>query len=180
MKKAEELDPLSVDRSRGLATTFYWAGQYDLAVGQARRALELAPKDAQTHEVLADIYSRKGLHKEAIAAQQEVFTLSGDKDTAEALGDDFKAFGYERVMRQLDQITLDGLKESAKSGYVSPVSFATAYSKLGDRNQAFAWLDKALAERSPWLTYIKTDPVFDGLHSDPRFAELLRRIGLPP
>ena len=82
-------------------------------------------------------------------------------------------------MRALYQGFLDSLNESAKQGYVSPVSFAVVCAKLGDKDQAFAWLDKAYAERSPWLAYLSSDPDFDNLRSDPRFAALTKRIGLP-
>jgi tetratricopeptide (TPR) repeat protein len=180
MKKAEELDPLSADIGRGLGITYYWAGRYDEAIAQLRKVLELAPQDAQTHEALADVYARKGMQKESIAELQQAFLLAGDKDASEALGQDFASLGFDGVMKHLNQVTLEGHKESAKEGYVSPVAFATSYAKLGERDHAFSWLDKAYDERSPWLTYIKTDPAFDSLHSDPRFADLLRRVGLPP
>lgn len=110
---------------------------------------------------------------------RRAFLLSGDDESAEALAQDFKAFGFEHVVRRLNQATLGHLKEKAKEHYVSPFSFAVVYAKLGEKDQGFAWLDRAAAERSPWLTVIKTDPDFDNLRSDPRFAELTRRIGLP-
>jgi serine/threonine-protein kinase len=177
-KRGEQVDPLSIDTSRTLATTYYWAGQDDLAIAQSRRALELG-KDSQTHELLADIYARKGMNKEAMAELQQSIAAAGDEQGAEDLGRDFESLGYERVMRHLNEITLEAAREQARTAYVSPVLFANTYAKLGDRDKAFAWLDKAVDERAPWLTYIKTDPAFDGLHSDPRFPRLLQRIGLP-
>ena len=91
----------------------------------------------------------------------------------------YKGRPVDAAMRQQNQLILDSLKASAEKDYVSPGLFALSYAKLGNLDQAFAWLDKAFAERTPWLTYIKTDPAFDSLHSDPRFADLLRRVGLP-
>jgi tetratricopeptide (TPR) repeat protein len=179
MKKAEELDPLSADTGRALGIIYYWAGRYDEAIAQLRKVLELAPQDAQTHEALADVYARKGMHEESIAELQQAFLLVGDKDASEALGQDFASLGFDGVMKHLNQVTLEGQKESAKEGYVSPVAFASSYAKLGERDHAFSWLDKAYDERSPWLTYIKTDPAFDSLHFDPRFADLSKRVGLP-
>ena len=82
-------------------------------------------------------------------------------------------------MRGIYRGFLDALNEKAKQGYVSPAEFAVAYARLGDKDQAFAWLEKAYAERSPWLGFLKSDPDFDNLRSDPRFAELVKRIGLP-
>jgi serine/threonine protein kinase/tetratricopeptide (TPR) repeat protein len=179
MRKSEELSPLSVDWSRGLATTYYWAHRYDEAIAQARKTLALAPKDAQTHELLADVYGHKGLEKEAIAEQQQTLALGGDPEGAEAFGQDFESFGYERALRQLNLGTLSGLNTQAERGWVSPVYFVMVYAKLGDSDEAFVWLNKALDERAPWLTNLKTDPAFDALRSDPRFAPLLKKIGLP-
>jgi serine/threonine protein kinase len=178
MKRAQELDPLGVDINKGLGATYYWARRYDEAIAQLRKTLEIDPGHS-VHDLLSSVYARKGMYKEAIAEQQQEFLLNGDKESAEGLGQDFESLGFERVMRQLNQATLDGLKEDAKTRYVSPFSFATAYAQLGDKDQAFSWLEKAADERSPWVTFIKGDPAFDGLRSDPRFTALLKRIGLP-
>jgi serine/threonine-protein kinase len=179
MKLARSSDPLSVGTNEGLAATYYWARRYDEAIAQLKEFLEIEPNAVSTHDLLAAVYARKGMHKEAMAELRQTFVLNGDKEGAEALGQDFETLGFDRVMRQVNQVTLRGLKESAKDGYVSPFFFATIYAKLGEKDQAFAWLNKAAAERSPWVTNIKTDPEFDGLRSDPRFTELLKLIGLP-
>jgi TolB-like protein/Flp pilus assembly protein TadD len=179
MKRAKEVDPLGVETNKGLAYTYYWARRYDEAIEQCKKTLEIDPNNGGLHELLAEVYARKGMYKEAIAERQQTFLLAGYKEDAEGLGQDFEALGYEEVMRRLNQSTLDSLKESAKSGYVSPFAFAECYAKLGDGDQAFMWLDKAATERAPWVTFVKTDPDFDGLHPDPRFAALLKRIGLP-
>ncbi len=179
MKRAEEVDPLSAEMGRSLGDTYYWAGRYDQAITQFRKVLELAPQDSQTHDHLADVYARKGMHKESIAERQQAFALQGDKESADGLGQDFERLGFERVMQQQNQTILDDAKERSRTAYVSPFEFALAYARLGDKDQAFTWLNKAFEERSPWLTYIKTDPASEPLRSDPRFADLLRRIGLP-
>jgi len=74
---------------------------------------------------------------------------------------------------------LDELKGASKQKYVSAYSFAVIYLGLGEKDQAFAWLEKAYEERSFLLPYLKVDPIWDPLRSDPRFADLLRRMGLP-
>ena len=74
---------------------------------------------------------------------------------------------------------IDELQAQAKRRYVSPYFIAVIYSGLGQKDEAFAWLDKAYAEHHPYLTLLKVEPVFDRLRSDPRFAELMRRVGLP-
>ena len=74
---------------------------------------------------------------------------------------------------------LDQLEELSKSRYVSPYDRATVYAGLGEKDQAIAWLEKAYQERSDGLVFLKVEPKFDGLRSDPRFADLLRRVGFP-
>ncbi len=180
MRQAQELDPLSVETNEGLGATYYQAGRYDDAIAQLKKTLEIEPNYGRAHELLAEVYGRKGMQKEAVAEWQQTFVLNGDKEGAEALGEDFKALGFEAVMRQLYHSTLDSFKETAKTGYLSPLNFVAPYAKLGDKDQAFAWLDKAYAERSPWLVFLRSDPDFDNLRSDPRFDALVRRVGLAP
>jgi tetratricopeptide (TPR) repeat protein len=125
------------------------------------------------------VYSRKGMYDQSIAELQEALRAHGDTQDAEDLGEDFKALGFEPLMRQLHQATLDSLKEDAKTRYVSPLGFAISYAKLGDKDQAFPWLEKAVAEHCPPVVSLKTNPEFDGLRSDPRFTALVKRMGLP-
>jgi serine/threonine protein kinase/tetratricopeptide (TPR) repeat protein len=179
MRRAKEIDPLETELNKSLGATYYYAGRYDEAIDQLKKTLEIDPGNAGVHDLLSSVYERKGMFKEAIAEQQQAFALGGDPDSADALAHDFEALGYERVMRHLNEVMLEGYKEQAKKAYVSPMYFAGVYAKLGDKDQAFAWLDKAAAERAPWLSYTRTDPEFDSLRADPRFAALMSRIGLP-
>jgi eukaryotic-like serine/threonine-protein kinase len=178
MKKTLELDPLGVETNKAMASTFFWAGRDDEAIAQAQRTLALDPEFAPAHQLLADVYAHKRMHADAIAAQQRVLTLAGDQETAAALGRDFAANGYDHAMRRFYRGLLDGLLEANTAGWVSPIAFAIAYTKLGDRDRAFEWLEKAYAERAPWLTMMSADPDFEPLRSDPRFAVLEKRIGL--
>jgi len=75
---------------------------------------------------------------------------------------------------------LEGLRQLSSTRYVSPYSVALVHAGLGDRDQALAWLDKAYAERSDYMPYLKLEPMLDSLRSDPRFGALVRRVGLPP
>jgi TolB-like protein/Tfp pilus assembly protein PilF len=179
MKKTLELDPLGVETNKAVASTFFSTGRYDDAIAQALRTLELDPQFGPGHQLLADLYAYKRNDAKAIASQQRVLTLAGDQDGAAMLGRDYAAGGYDHAMRRLYGGVLDGLAAASKAGWVSPIAFAMTYTKLGDRDHAFEWLEKAFAERSPWLTYIRADPDFAPLRSDPRFAALERRIGLP-
>jgi serine/threonine-protein kinase len=178
-KRAQELDPLSVETNLSLGSKYYWARRYDEAIEQYRKTLELDPKHPLAHDYLADAYARKGAYTEAIAEEQKYLSLSGDEEGAAALGRDFAAFGYDKAVRNQYQKNLDQLKAVSKQGYVSPMYFVFTYARLGEKDQAFAWLEKAYDEHQPWLAYLKTDPQFDPLRADPRFADLVRRVGLP-
>jgi serine/threonine protein kinase/tetratricopeptide (TPR) repeat protein len=178
-KKAQEIDPLSISTNRSLGMTYFAAGKYDQAIEQYSKTIELDPNYAPLHDYLADVYEKKGLYDQAIAEEQKYLRLIQDEEGATTLGRDYKQYGYQKAKRLQFERTLGDYKQIAKEQYVSPLAFATIYANLNEKDEAFAWLDKALQERSPWLTYIKTDPQFDNLHADPRFGNLLRRIGLP-
>jgi serine/threonine protein kinase/Tfp pilus assembly protein PilF len=175
-KRAQELDPLSVETNRALGSIFYFAGRYEKAIDQYRKTIELDPKDARLHDFLADVYARNGMYPEAIAEEQTYLSLSGDDEAAQELGRDFNHSGYHPAMEALYRKTLAFLEETAKYAYVSSVHFAVLHAKLGQNDQAFAWLEKAFEERQPWLGQLHTDPQFEPLRSDRRFADLVRRI----
>jgi len=175
-KRAQELDPLSVETNRTLGSIFYFAGRYEEAIKQFRKTIELDPKDARLHDFLADIYARKAMYREAIAEAQTYLSLSGDEEAAEELGRDFASSGYQVAMKALYRKTLAFMEEAAKYAYVSSLHFAVIHAKLGQNDRAFAWLEKAFEERQPWLGQLRVDPQFEALRSDPRFADLVRRI----
>jgi eukaryotic-like serine/threonine-protein kinase len=178
-KRAQELDPLSVETNISLGSKYYWARRYDEAIEQYKKTLELDPKSPAVHDYLADAYARKGAYKESITEEQTSLSLSGDEEGAAALGRDYATFGYDKAIRNQYQKNLDQLQAASKQAYVSPMYFVFTYARLGERDQAFAWLKKAYDEHQPWLAYLKTDPQFDPLRTDPRFADLVRRVGIP-
>lgn len=93
-----------------------------------------------------------------------------------ALGHVYAASGHSvEALKMVDQ-----LKERSKQSHVSSFEFVLVHVALGQKDQAFAWLEKAFEERNSWLPFLKVEPMLDGLRSDPRFADLVRRIGLPP
>jgi TolB-like protein len=175
-KHAQQLDPLSVETNRALGSVYYWAGRNEEALEQYRKTIELDPKDARLHGHLADVYARKGNFPEAIAEQQKYLSLAGDDEAAQDLGRDFAASGYAAAMKALYRKTLAFLEEAGKYAYVSPVHFAVLHAQLGQRDEAFSWLEKAFVERQPWLGQLKVDPQFEPLRSDPRFGQLIRRV----
>jgi serine/threonine-protein kinase len=175
-KRAQELDPLSVETNRGLGSIYYWAGRNEEAIRQFRKTVELDPKDARLHDHLAEVYSRKGMYREAIAERQQYLSLSGDEEAAQELGRDFADSEYQQAMKNLYRKTLAFLDEAAKYAYVSSIHFAVLHAQLGEDDEAFTSLEKAFEERQPWLAQLEFDPQFESLRSDPRFADLIRRI----
>jgi eukaryotic-like serine/threonine-protein kinase len=178
-KRSVDIDPRSPAKNRALGVTYFWAHQYDKAINQFRIVLQLDPNYTIAHDYLSDVYARKGMDHEAISEEIKYLKMVQDEEGADTLQHDFNAHGYDTAKRLQYQRLLDQYKSVEGEQYIPPLLYAAVYTRLGDHEQAFSWLKKAYEERAPWLTYIKTDPQFDNLHSDPRFNELLKKIGLP-
>jgi tetratricopeptide (TPR) repeat protein len=151
--------------------------QWDAAIEQLQSNIELDPNFWFDHCYLGRAYEQKRRLPEAIAAFQRALEI--DKDNTEiwsGLGHAYALSG-NRVEAQK---VLDHLKELSAHSYVAPYSFAIIYAGLGEKDQVFAWLDRAYQDRSYFMAvYLTTDARLDSLHGDPRFADLKRRIGLP-
>ncbi len=176
-RRAESLDPLSLVISADVAMeALAPSGMYDEAMKQCRKTLEMDPNFANAHACMADSYVHKGMYKEAIAEAQKAVELSGASPPAVAsLGATYAAAGRrDEAMKVLSE-----LKARSKREFVSSGDFVMIYTALGDKDQAFAWLEKACQERSDAPTMLKGFPMFDSFRSDPRYADLLRRVGLP-
>ena len=104
-----------------------------------------------------------------------MLTLSGNPDLAAAIGADYAQSGYSGVM----QSWLEGLKEISKRGYVSPYNIAEIYARMGDKPQALVWLGQAFNQRDSKLTYVRVEPAFDQMRSDPQFQHIAQRLGMP-
>ncbi len=116
------------------------------------------------------------MHREAVEEYLRARTLWGESvEKVEALRRAYEAGGIKGFWQK----RLEQLKETAKRGPASPLTFASIYSRLGDKDQAFAWLEKAYEEHSGPLIYLKVSPDYDPLRSDPRFQSLLRRMNFP-
>ena len=179
LKRAQELDPLSSGITRRFGARLYHARRYDEAIEQYFKALELDWSDARTHEALGDAYEQKRMYDKAVAAWREAMTLSRNDELAATLDHAYKESGYEGSVRTVSHKRLQQLGANAQKGeFVPAMNFARLYVKLGDKKQALVWLEKAYEERSRLIFDIKVDPLFDGLRSDPRFVDLLRRLNL--
>ncbi len=176
-KKALESDPLDLGISLHQGWHYYYARQPDRAIEYTRKALELYPNAAMGHWYLGQAYEQKGIFPDAITELRKAATLSGNRP----LFLSFLAHAYGLAGKRSEAMAiLHELAGQSSHHYVSAYSVATVYAGLGDRDQTFAWLRKAIDERSPYLIYLKTEPRLDPLRADPRFADLLRRLGLTP
>jgi adenylate cyclase len=175
-EQARKLDPLSLIISAGTGKILFEAGRNDLAIEQLRKTLEIDPSFAHAHSYLGKAYLRKQMFAEALVELQEAATLSGRiADYLGGLGHAYARAGRASEARKV----LDELKERSKGKYVSWRDIAVIYAGLEEKDQAFACLEKAYNLRDSGIVFMKVDPLFDPLRSDPRFQGLLRRIGLP-
>ena len=120
-------------------------------------------------------YGQAGMFREAVSERQKVLTLSGNPDLAAAIGEEFSKSGYPGVL----QSWLEGLNEVSKRGYVSSYVMAQIYARLGNKSESMARLERAYADRDSNLTYLKVDPVFDDIRSNPQYQALLEKLGIP-
>src|SRR6267143_1659642 len=173
-KQALKLDPLSLVINGSSAWVFYYARHYDDAIDQARKSLELDQNFHITLWSLGRAYEQKGMYQEAIAAFQKGIASSGNTELTAALGHTYAMMGRideaEKVIREL--------KELSKSRYIGVYSIGEIYVALHKKEEAFQHLKEAIENHDFLLIHMKVDPWLDSLRSDPRFLELLKKVGL--
>ena len=174
---AQRLDPVSVEASQILGMVLVLARRYDEAIVQLRAALELDPSYFYAADFLGRAYEQVGRKPDALAAYQQAVEL--DRENAENwsnLGHAYAVSGHPAQARQI----INDLKATAARRYVGPYNIALIYAGLGDKDQAFAWLERAYEDGSALLIlYMGNDARWDRLRADPRYLSLARRIGLP-
>jgi len=177
-KRALRLDPVSMIANWNAGYIFYLTRQYDQAIEQERKTLELNPSFVPTYGVLGESYMQKSMYKEALAEFEKALAISPDSaDALRGLGEAYVLGGRKAEAQKV----LDRLNELSKHKYVAAWTYAAVYVALGQQDKAYQWLEKAYEERSISLApSIKGDPMWDPLRSDPRFADLLRRMNLQP
>jgi len=160
-----------------VAKVYMIARRYEEAIAQFKKALEMDPSFDVARGLLGLTYSLKGEHEEAV---EECLKL---KDFAEnPLYLSWLGYVYgAAAQRDEAQKVADQLRELSHRTYVSPICFAIVYAGVGEKDEVFKWSEKVFEERAPWgAISLKGSPLFDSLHSDPRFADLLRRAGFSP
>ena len=176
VERARALDPLSRIISSVLGSRLALSGRYDDAIRQLRSTLRLDPNFVPAQAWLCTVYLMKGDARSAITACERVATLTNRRFGLGGLVSAYAAAGdHARAM-----VVLRELEARASREYVSPWQFAEAYLGLGDRDRTFAWLDSAYAAHDPFLLTTIVSPLWDPVRSDPRFARLRARLGLPP
>jgi adenylate cyclase len=176
VKRAEELDPLSLIISWNVGRILIFARQYDQALEQGRKILELYPtSDWEAHDILALAYEQKGMYDEAIAEYEEAWGFTEEEI------DEFRQAYAVGNMAGYWQKRLDILERPPKQEAVNPFLSIPIYARVGEKDQAFEWLERAYQEQSlGWFVVdLKVDPMLDPLRDDPRYADLLRRMNLP-
>jgi DNA-binding SARP family transcriptional activator/Flp pilus assembly protein TadD len=175
VRRAHELEPLSLNINTDFGFLPYLMRQYDRAIDEYREALELDQNFVYTHWKLGLAYEQKAMYEEAVEEFLKAVALSGGSAHALVLlGHTYAVSGRRREALKV----LDELSELAQRRYFSPYRVAAIHLGLGETDRAFEWLERAYEERDSWLVWLKVDPVLDGLRSDPRFTNLLRRVGL--
>jgi len=174
MKKAENLDPLSLVINADLAELLVLAHSYDESIQQSRKTIEMDPNFGLAHNHLAQAYLQIKMNDEAVAELQKAVQLSGGGPTCIAnLARAYVASGKRSEAEKL----LSDLKKRSNSSHSLASEIAVIYAALGDTDQAITWLKKGYEERLNPGVLLR--PGFDTLRSDPRFADLESRIGLP-
>jgi len=175
MKKALELEPASLVMNTFMGATLYYAGRYDEAIDQCRRTVEMDPNFAVAHWHLGLAYEQKQVFDAAIEEFQKAISLSGGSPLMKAaLG---HAYAKSQKKHEANKI-LGELDELSKQQYVSAYEVAAIYVALRNNEQAFQLLGKAYTEHSFHLVYLNVSPQFKSVSADPRFQDLVQRIGL--
>jgi TolB-like protein/DNA-binding winged helix-turn-helix (wHTH) protein len=181
MRKATELDPLSIPIQSFAGRTFIWARRYDEAVAQYRKVNELNPHLALNHERLAQLYALLGKYDDAVEEETKARMLAAENPE--------RALASMKMLRQMRSVTgpqgywegelrLAQREQDPPEGYARPYGLAEVYGHLGDKEKAFANLEIAFKERDTQMTELGVDPQFDPLRSDPRFVDLEHRVGI--
>ena len=173
--RARELDPFSLSISAQRGFLLENARRYDEAIEQLRAVIAMDPNHYQAYWILGHTYAANKQFDEAIAAAEKAVELS--ERTPGALGILGLAYGLAGRKAEATKV-LNELLELNKSRYVTPAALVNVYIGLGDKEQAFVWLEKAYQERSNYVAYLKVFPILDPLRSDPRFTNLVQRVGL--
>ncbi len=176
IKRALELEPLSIAMNANLAGAYMYARQNDLALEQARKTFDLEPGHITARVWLANVYESLGMYNEAIALSEE--SLKNNMSDQYFLL--YSGYAYAKSgRREKAEDAIKKLRDLEKTEPVDSYDFAVLYVGLGEKDKAFVELEKSFNERGYYVPLLRVDPLMDPLRDDPRFADLIKRIGLP-
>jgi tetratricopeptide (TPR) repeat protein len=178
INRAHQLDPLSSDISVDIGIIYIDARQYDEAIVACKKVTHENPTFATAHTCLASAYWGKHMYPQVIEEYKAYAQITGDRndsDYASAMEKGFRSAGWNGALSKSIEI----LQAQGKTGQSFAYNIAEAYADLGQKEQAFRWLNTAYQEHDELLMSLKTDYLVDPIRSDPRFAELVRKVGLP-
>jgi TolB-like protein len=183
MRSAIKLDPFSPPVQSFLIRSYLWARRYDDALAQFQKCNQMFPGFALNHERVAHLYTYMGKFEAAIPEETKARLLAGEDPKSAVKKEDelrqaWQAEGATGYWKKL--LEFANLPENPPEAYATPYGMAILYARLGDKDQALAWLEKAYDQRELAMTEIGIEPALDSLRSDPRFQNLLRRVGLLP
>lgn len=173
VRRAQELDPLSLQTNSWLGDLYFFERDYDRAIAQHKRVLEIVPDYAEAHQSLADDYFAKGMCKESLQEGGIYMRIMGFPEIEELGRKTYATSGCGGVLRGRIKIQSD---PTDMANYF-PYQVAQDYARLGNKEKALYWLDRCFNE-GVGMNFVKIDPVFDSLHSEPQFSDLLKRMGL--
>jgi TolB-like protein/DNA-binding winged helix-turn-helix (wHTH) protein/Tfp pilus assembly protein PilF len=177
LHKALAIDPLSLVANADLGLCYYYARQYDRAIEQYQRTLDLDNSFSLTHNWMGMALVQLRRYDEAIAQFQDAVRLSSGSQGSYAL----LAYGYGRAGKKREALEIIHTLESmAAKQYVSPAYISAAWAGVNERDKAFAWADKAVQQHAALLVRLKVEPVLDPVRDDPRYAQLMVKVGLHP
>jgi len=177
VKHSQELDPFSLIINVAIGWSLYFGRRYDEAIEQFCKTVELDPNYPVTHWILGLVYRKTGRYAMAITEGEKGVVLSGGSLLMRAAL--AHTYGMANKAREAQE-TLESLTRLARQKYVAPHFLAGIHIGLGENDHALEYLERAYEEKSHWLIYLHIDPSMDALRDDPRFKDLLRRVGLPP
>ena len=178
IRRAVELDPLNLQYQCNLGQILANAGQSDAANEQLKKALEMDPNFSYAHVELRQIYQDSGKDDLAMEEWKKYATLNNDPEEL-AIAQDVTGVYAKSGIKAAVAREIELRKQLAKRRYGDPTGIAYLYAQLGDKEQTFAWLDKARAEKAGGLEPVKVVHALDKWHSDPRYVDLLKSMGLP-
>jgi tetratricopeptide (TPR) repeat protein len=153
--------------------------QFDAAIALYEYAIRVDPENSNGLFGLAEARMRQGRFDEAIEARRKAHMVAGDDRLAPLFANAKGEAGYRQIDEAWVRLQIETLREREKTKYVSPLDFARAYAQLGNKEQAFKYLDDAFVDRSPGLVFLKVDRAWDLIRDDPRFAKAVKQVGLP-